>query len=236
VLKKKKLVIGIGILAALAIMLLMDAVKISNEKHPPNPVVLVDGEKVDADLRGYTWHGETQAVKRADAASVTEVKPRSEITVQFGTKDEPESIALDTIYGNDHKKPVYTGKYTLSNKPGPITIRLKAKWEGKGQAEYTLSLNVEEESSYQELLADEAGEYTVLAIRENDQSDLGAPEDVYEAGAKRMDFRNLDTVQRLYTDLEVQQAPYFIVFSFEKPVLRTSDPGEAADYLRTHAD
>lgn len=164
-LKKKKLVIGIGILAALAIMLLMDAVKISNEKRPPNPVVMVDGEKVDADLRGYTWHGETQAVKRANAASVTEVKPRSEITVQFGTKDEPESIALDTIYGTDRKKPVYTGTYTLSNKPGPITMRIKAKWEGKGQAEYTVSLDVEEESSYQELLAEEAGEYTVLAIR-----------------------------------------------------------------------
>ncbi|MEN8698174.1 hypothetical protein [Bacillus infantis] len=235
-LKKKKLVIGIGILAALAIMLLMDAVKISKEKHPPNPVVMVDGEKVDADLRGYTWHDETQAVKRANAASVTEVKPRSEITVQFGTKDEPESVALDTIYGTDRKKPVYTGTYTLSNQPGPITMRIKAKWEGKGQAEYTVSLDVEEESSYQELLAEEAGEFTVLAIRENDQSDLGVPEDVYGAGAKHVQFRNLDTVQRLYTDLEVQQAPYFIVFSFEKPVLRTTDPGKVADYLRTHAD
>ncbi|AGX02494.1 MULTISPECIES: hypothetical protein [Bacillus] len=235
-LKKKKLVIGIGILAALAIMLLMDAVKISNEKRPPNPVVMVDGEKVDADLRGYTWHGETQAVKRANAASVTEVKPRSEITVQFGTKDEPESIALDTIYGTDRKKPVYTGTYTLSNKPGPITMRIKAKWEGKGQAEYTVSLDVEEESSYQELLAEEAGEYTVLAIRENDQSDLGVTEDVYQAGANRVEYRNLDTVQRIYTDLEVRQAPYFIVFSFEKPVLGTSDPGEAAEYIRTHAD
>lgn len=235
-LKKKKLVIGIGILGALAIMLLMDTVKISKEKHPPSPVVMIDGKKVEADLRGYTWHGETQAVKRANAASVTEVKPRSEITVQFGTKDEPESVALDTIYGTDRKKPVYTGTYTLSNNPGPITVRIKAKWEGKGQAEYTVSLDVEEVSSYQELLAEEAGEFTVLAIRENDQADMGVTEDVYQAGAKRVEFRNLDTVQRLYTDLEVRQAPYFIVFSFEKPVLRTSDPGEAADYLRTHAD
>jgi hypothetical protein len=236
VLKKKKLVIGIGILAALAIMLLMDAVKISKEKHPPNPVVMVDGEKVDADLRGYTWHGETQAVKRANAASVTEVKPRSEIAVKFGTRDEPDYFVIDTIYGNDRKKPVTDGSYTLTNQPGPVTVRIKAKWEEEGQAEYTLSLNVEEETEYQELLAEEAGEFTVLTIRENDQSDLGVTEDVYQAGAKRVEFRNLDTVQRLYTDLEVRQAPYFIVFSFEKPVLRTSDPGEAADYLRTHAD
>ncbi|MGD6900174.1 hypothetical protein [Bacillus infantis] len=235
-LKKKKLVIGIGILAALAIMLLMDAVKISNEKRPPNPVVMVDGEKVDADLRGYTWHGETQAVKRANAASVTEVKPRSELTVKFGTRDEPEYYVIDTIYGSDRKKPVTNESYTLTNQPGPVTVRIKAKWEEEGQAEYTLSLNVEEETKYQELLADEDGEYTVLAIRENDQADLGVPEDVYKAGAKSVYFRNLDTVQRLFTDLEVQQAPYFIVFSFEKPVLRTTDPGKAAEYIRTHAD
>jgi hypothetical protein len=235
VLKKKKLVIGTGILAALAIMLLMDAVKISNEKHPPNPVVMIDGEKADADLRGYTWDGETQAVKRANAASVIEVKPRSEVTVKFGTRDEPETIAIDTIYGTDRKKPVNTGKYKLSNKPGPITMRIKAKWEGKGQAEYTLSLNVEKETAYQELLAEDAGEFTILAIKENDQDNWVIPEEVYEAGTTKVEFRNLDTVQRLYTDLEVQQAPYYIVLGYEEPVLRTSDPGEAVEYVRTRA-
>jgi hypothetical protein len=234
VLKKKKLLIGIGIIAALAIMLLVDAVKMSKEKRPPDPVVMIDGVKLEADLRGYTWHGETQAVKRANAASIAEVKPRSEVSVRFGTRDEPETIAIDTIYGTDRKKPVYTGKYTLPNKPGPITMRIKAKWEGNGQAEYTVSLDVEEEAAYQELLAEEAGEYTLLAIRKDDQADLGVPEEVYEAGAKGVYHRNLDTVQRLYTDLEVQHAPYYIVLGYEKPVLRTSDPEEAVEYIRTH--
>ncbi|AIE59012.1 hypothetical protein [Bacillus methanolicus] len=146
--KKKIWMGGIGLIPIFSIMIFLDFQKVKKEEKPPLPTVKVGEEIIKADLKSYSWKGNTGTIKGSKDQLLTEVDPLAELTVTFNEGEKPDNMTIQTNPPEAYRNSVEPNRFTLPNYPGSHTLEINAEWERKGKAKYIVELMFKEKVSY----------------------------------------------------------------------------------------
>lgn len=224
--KKKIWIGGIGLILILSIMIFLDFQKVKKEEKPPLPTVKVGEEIIKADLKSYSWKGNTGTIKGSKDQLLTEVDPLPELTVTFNEGEKPDNMTIQTSRANPpeaYRNSVEPNRFTLPNYPGSHTLEINAEWERKGKSKYIVELMIKEKVSYQRLLASEEGFYSLFVLEPVGGSGLSLDIPV------NLNFKinriegtdDLEGTRERYPELEIKSAPTFVLSDHEKVVLKT---------------
>lgn len=240
----KKWIWGFGILIALSVMISLDLYKSHKEEKPPLPTITVGDTKVAVTLGPYTWNAEEMNQKeRGDflkEAPTTAVNPLESLDIRF-SDEQPKELEVYMMESFDMDLNVMGGdfrngqKVNIPNNPGPLIVSLEAKWEGKKNAKYYISIEREQVLSYQSLLSDDDQSYSLFFLYDQENSyDPFADSPIATGSIPISKWQGMDalhSVQELYPELNITESPTYLLFDDEKVLIQTTDDKEILQFF-----
>ncbi|WP_077211658.1 hypothetical protein [Bacillus dakarensis] len=233
----------LGTLTGLIIMISFDYIKSYKEAEPPIPIVTVGDQEAAVTLGTFQWNDEPLNTFTKEEiiaeASTTTINPLQDIQIRF-PDPIPANFTVSSLEemkeGNETKllQISSTHNYQIPNQPGSITVIISASWGKKRQADYYVSLEREEVLSYQELLSEENGSYSTLIIYPSDGGDPFQDTPMQTGIVPIYHWKgtdNLDSIQKQFPDLDIKEAPAYLVFDHEKLLIHTKEIDELTQFF-----
>jgi hypothetical protein len=229
-----KWALGLGILLVLVIY---DQITVKMKQAPPVPEIAVGNKQVEAEIKEYKKDETVTKFshKKKESGYIT-VNPRTKIEVSFN--NDPETINITEEMptyeaGKTEEQEVVNGE--VGNQSGQRTFLIHAKWKDKKEATYNLFLNVKKIVSYQRLLANEEGEYSIFYLTPN----IKDPEVDKLYQNKRMFIssghgtENLEQAKKDYPALKLKSPTTYILFNYRTEVFRAEDIKTFKDFINS---
>lgn len=242
---KKKWIWGIGIFLGISIMISLDLYKSHKEEQPPIPLITVGDVETAATLGPFQWNDNLMNDKEKGEVlqnvRTTSINPLEHLSIKF-PGEQPTSITVtfwDQISQMDMS--LFQGKLRkdrlirIPNDPGPLTLTINAKWEGKKSAIFYVPLVREQVVSYQSLLSDDDQSFSLFYVYSKIgfyDPFAGTPIGTGSISiSKWQGTDDLQSVQKNYPELNITAAPTFLLFDDEKVVIQTNDEKELLQFF-----
>jgi hypothetical protein len=240
---KKTLFWLFGITIAIMVMFYFDQKKVYKEEKPPVPVVSLGEQQTEVFLGSYSWNDGMVKKEFADLEDVNfkSVEYREQLHIDFPEGKEPLYIARGA-YGPSGKVTypipfLFNEDYGafLGNYPSVLTLSLKAFWKNGKRAEYIVPLNVKENLPEKEYLPINKGFYSLLSVYQGDSDIHYVNQQIFsEHPHFLMEYNgvNLELAKKEYAELQIENAPMYILFDQEKEVFRTDSEESLMQYIK----
>jgi hypothetical protein len=225
---KKTVPIFTVFLVILLLLVVYDNIQLRRINTPPVLEVTVGGKKVEAYPKEFLKNEKVTvfSFKKRKEQTYT-VNPRTKIKVSF--ENQPETFRI--VEGSPYSGEEEVINREVNNRTGERTFLIQAKWEDKREAAYEIYLNVKETVSYQELLAQSEGEYSLFTIGPNREEELS-----------RIDFpinqsMNIDSLEQAkinYPDLKLDSQTVYILFNYREEVFRSDNLKDFTAFLKSY--
>ncbi|MDQ0154823.1 hypothetical protein [Robertmurraya andreesenii] len=242
---KKKWLWGIGIFLGISFMISLDLYKSHKEEQPPIPIIIVGDVEATVTLGMFQWNDKLMNDKEKDEilqnTRTTSINPLEHLSIRF-PGEQPTSITVsfwDEKYQMD--MPLFQGKHEknklirIPNDPGPLTLTIQGKWEGKKQATFYVPLERTQVVSYQSLLSDDDQSFSFFYVYDEmgfydpfAGTPIGTPS---ISISKWTGTDDLQSVQKNYPELNITAAPTYLLFDDEKVVIQTNDDKELLQFF-----
>ncbi|MDZ5473512.1 hypothetical protein SM124_17495 [Bacillus sp. 31A1R] len=236
--KKKYILLIVGIIVILSTMVVLDMQKIKREEKPPLPIVSVGDKNIPVIYNLYNWHNGNKELNNERPAT-TKVEPFNDLLVQFPEEEEPDELTIEITNGESYYLEyldaiVKNNRMKLPVYPTTVQLSILAKWKDKGEASYRVAVDIKKETSYQNWLSPSEDGYGLLIIQpENESSSFDIPSHISEKVLmfEEINAQSIEKVQADYPDLNIQSLPTFIALDHKKILLSTNQKGEFTHFL-----
>ncbi|MFE8699937.1 hypothetical protein ACFYKX_04790 [Cytobacillus sp. FJAT-54145] len=232
--KRKYLLLAVGILTVIITMIVLDIQKVKREEKPPLPSVSVGKTNVPAVYQSFNWHNGNNEDNKIDPPK-TIVEPYNDLVVKFPDEEKPDEVFIEKVNILPDIIPsldptVKDSRLKLPVHPVTLLLSIHAKWENKGEATYLVEVEIEEKTSYQRWLSPSKEGYGVFII-ESESDEPYSTQIPPHAAQKIMMMgsiggRTLEKVQVEYPELNLSSLPTYVVLDDEKILLNTNNKQE----------